>query len=66
MYIMVVRGKLKIPSFGITVRRHSADLVMRNIYPRDENFNPHLTTIKYFYNLTYNGPFFGPAFHSAK
>ena len=33
--IMVVRYDLKIPSFGIAVRYHSASLVMPNSYPRD-------------------------------
>ena len=48
---MVVRCELKIPSLGITVRHHSASLVMPNSYPRDGIFNPHLTTIKDSYNL---------------
>ena len=43
--IIVVRCELKIPSLGITVRHHSASLVMPNSYPRDGIFNPHLTTI---------------------
>ena len=41
--IMAVRCELKIPSLGITVRHHSASLVMPNIYPRDDS-TP--TTIK--------------------
>ena len=44
--IMVVRCELKIPSIGITVRHHSASLVMPNSYPRDGIFNPLFTTIK--------------------
>ena len=43
--IMVVRCELKIPSLGITVRHHSASLVMPNSYPRDGIFNLQLTTI---------------------
>ena len=50
--IMTVRCELKIPSLGITVRHHSASLVMPNCYPCDEIFNPHLTTIKDSYNLS--------------
>ena len=34
----------------ITVRHHSASLVMPNSYHRDVIFNPHLTTIKDSYN----------------
>ena len=49
--IMVVRCELKILSLRITVRHHSASLVMPNSYPRDENSNPHLRTIKDSYNL---------------
>ena len=49
--IMVVRYEFKIPSLGITVRHHSASLVMPNSYPRDEIFNPYLTTIKDSYIL---------------
>ena len=30
----------------VTVRHHSASLVMSNSYPRDRIFNQHLTTIK--------------------
>ena len=44
--VMVVQCELKIPTLGITVRHHSASLVMPNSYPRDGIFNPHLTTIK--------------------
>ena len=44
--IMVVRCELKIPSIGITVRHHSASLVMPNNYPRDGIFNPLFTNIK--------------------
>ena len=44
--IMVVRCELKIPSLGITVRHHSARLMMPNSYPRDRIFNPHRTAIK--------------------
>ena len=44
--IISVRCELKISSFGITVRHHSASLVMPNSYPRDGIFKPHLTSIK--------------------
>ena len=44
--IMVVRCKLKIPSFGITVWHQLASLVMSNSYPGDEIISPHLTTMK--------------------
>ena len=44
--------QLKIPSLGITIRHHSASLVMPNSYPRDGIFNTHLTTIKVSYMLT--------------
>ena len=47
--IMIVQCKLKIMSLGITVRIHSASLSMPKSYPCDGIFNPHLTTIKYFY-----------------
>ena len=47
----VVRCELKIPSFGITFRHYAASLVVPNSYPRDEIFNPHLTTIKDSYFL---------------
>ena len=50
-YIMVVRCELKIPSLGITVRHHSAGLMMPNSYPRDGIFNHHLTIIKDSYIL---------------
>ena len=43
--VMVVPFELKILSLGITVRHHSASLVMPNSYPRDGIFNPKLTTI---------------------
>ena len=46
---MVVRYELKITSLGITVRHHSASLVMPNGYPRDRIFNTHFTTIKDLY-----------------
>ena len=49
--IIVLRCKLKILSLGITVRHHSARLVMPNSYPRDGIFNQHLTTIKDSYIL---------------
>ena len=49
---MVVRCELKIPSLGITVRHHSACLVMPNSYPRDGIFNTHPTTNKASYNKT--------------
>ena len=35
----------------VTVRHHSASLVMRNSYPRDGIFNQHLTVIKDSYIL---------------
>ena len=44
--IMIVRCELRIPSLGITVRHHSASLVMPSSYPRDRIYNLHLTTIK--------------------
>ena len=43
--IMIVWCELKIPSLGITVRHHSASLVMPNSNLRDGIFIPHLTTI---------------------
>ena len=43
---MQEKDKLKIPSLGITVRHHSASLVMLNSNPRVGSFNPHLTAIK--------------------
>ena len=49
--IMAVRCELKILSLGVTVRHHSASLVMPNSYPPDGIFNPHLTTIKDSYDL---------------
>ena len=49
--IMVIRCQLKITWLGITLRHHSASLVMPNSYPRDGMFNPHLTIIKYSYIL---------------
>ena len=48
--IMVVRYELKIPSLEITVRHHSASLVMTDSYSRDGILNPHLTAIKDSYN----------------
>ena len=36
----------------VTVRYHSARLVMPNSYPSDGSFNQHLTTIKDSYNHT--------------
>ena len=48
--IMAVRYELKIPSLGITVRHHSASLVMPDSYSRDGILNPHLTAIKGSYN----------------
>ena len=42
---MVVWHELNIPSHGITIQHHSANLVMLNNYHRDGNFNPHLTII---------------------
>ena len=41
--VMVVSCELKIPSLKITVRHHSASLMMPNSYPCDGIFNPHLT-----------------------
>ena len=55
--IMVVRCELKIPSLWITVRHHSASLVMQNSYPCDGIFNQHLTIIKDSYNKYYIRPF---------
>ena len=52
--LMVVRCKLKIPSFRITVRHH---IIHVNCYPRDGIFNLHLTTIKDSYNLAYGTRF---------
>ena len=52
--VMVVRFELKIPSLGITVRHHSANLVMPNSYPRGGIFNPNLTTIQESYNRHYD------------
>ena len=49
--VMVVRFKLKIPSLGITVRHHTASLLMSNSYPCDGIFNPNLTIIKDSYIL---------------
>ena len=43
---MVLWCELKILLLGITVRHHSASLVMPNSYPCGGIFNPHLTTIK--------------------
>ena len=48
---MAVWCELKILSLKITVRHHSARLVMQNSYPCDRIFNPHLTTIKDSYSL---------------
>ena len=44
--IMVAPCKLKSLSLVITVRHHSASLVMPDTYPRDGICNPHLKTIK--------------------
>ena len=52
--IMTVRCQLKILSLGITVRHHSASLMVPNSYPRGEIFNQHLTTIKDSYILAPN------------
>ena len=49
--IMVVRCELKLPSLRITVRHHSASLVMPNSYPHDRIFNQDLTIIKISYTL---------------
>ena len=43
--------RIEIQSLGITVRQHSASLVMPNSYPHDGIFRPHLMTIKDSYNL---------------
>ena len=48
--IMVVWCELKVPSLKITVRHHSASLMMLNSYRRDRIFNPQLTAIKISYN----------------
>ena len=48
---MVVWCELKILSLGITVRHHSANILMPNSYPHDWTFNAHLTTIKDSYNI---------------
>ena len=37
---------VQMPSLRITVRHHSASLMMQNSYPRDRIFNSLLTTIK--------------------
>ena len=50
-FTMVDRCELKIPSLGITVRHHSASLLLPNSYPQDGIFNLHLTAIKDSYNL---------------
>ena len=50
--IMVVRCELKILSLRITVRHHSASLVMLDSYRCDGIFNLHITTIRNYYNLT--------------
>ena len=44
--VMVVQCELKIPSLEITIRHHSASVVMPNSYNRDGIFNLHLTTSK--------------------
>ena len=49
--IMVALCEQKFLSLGITVRCHSASLMMLNSYPSDRIFNPHLTTIKDSYTL---------------
>ena len=51
--IMVVLCELKISSLRITVRHHSASLVISNSYPRDGIFNSHRTTIKDSYMFAY-------------
>ena len=51
--VMVVRFELKITSLEISVRHHSASLVMPSSYPRDGIFNPNLTTVKDSYNLVH-------------
>ena len=48
---LVVQCELKIPSLGITVRHHLANLMMPNSYSHHGIFNPHLVTIKDSYNL---------------
>ena len=50
-FVMVVQFELKISSLRIAVQHHSASLVMPNSYPRDEIFNPNLTTIEDSYIL---------------
>ena len=44
--IMALWCELKIPSLGITVRHHSASLMMSNSYPCDGIFNLYHITIK--------------------
>ena len=51
--VMVVRFELKITSLGITVRHHSARLVMPNSYPRNGIFNPNLMAIKDSYKFAW-------------
>ena len=51
--VMIIHFELKFPSLEITVRHHSASLIMPNSYPRDGIFNLNLTTIEDFYNLTH-------------
>ena len=48
---MVVQCELKILLLAITVRHHSASLMMPKSYPHDGIFNPYLTTIKDSYIL---------------
>ena len=53
---MIARCEVKILLLGVTVRHHSASLVLPNNYPRDRNFNPHLITIKDYYNIIEQRP----------
>ena len=53
---MAVRCELRSPSLGITVRHHSASLVIPNSYPHDGIFNTHLTSVKDSYILPWVVP----------
>ena len=48
---MVVKCKLKVPSFRLTVWHHTVSLMIQNSYPREGIFNPRLATIKESSNL---------------
>ena len=51
--IMGVRGRVKNPFLGITVRHQSASIVVPNSYPRNGFFSVHLALMKDSYNLIY-------------